>query len=319
MIKASILRGALLEKIFLSEKNRYSRDFKSWISSGDYLVDAIVSDREFRLAINNYNSFSHCMFFDASRLGAVSFETINSIEPISNLPKAFAWGGIKAYYASFFAAHSIMRCCGYLCAQLEQGHVDYITTLAKVRGIIPPKPLSGGHYAGRYDATNQTLTLKLIKNTHEDTWKTFLDCVNSLSTKVLTLPGLDQEKQAAAAYLSQLSYELTEKGKLPKGNWLSSIRNGINYRQEHGAWFPYQGTGDPFSKFDKIIECWNKSTVSRVNGEKKSEKMRDFFWLSTSIVNLCFSIISDIAENSSNRRNSFKEKPIALLNFLNAS
>jgi len=41
------------------------------------------------------------------------------ITAVGNLPKSTAWILIRAYYAAFFAAHSILRMFGNLCIQLE--------------------------------------------------------------------------------------------------------------------------------------------------------------------------------------------------------
>lgn len=84
--------------------NGYSKnisDFKSWISSGQYIIRSVPSKKEIQIEINNDYAFSHMLAYDSCRTATASFESMQSIHSINGLPKSYSWIAITCYYAAF--------------------------------------------------------------------------------------------------------------------------------------------------------------------------------------------------------------------------
>lgn len=117
----NLLRPLLLQYLLDTEVPDKRCDFKAWVSLGKYIVRDIPSNAEIDIEANNEHAFYHMIAFDSCRMAAASFETMHNIQSVVSLPKSVGWVAIKSYYAAFFSAHSIMRCFGYTCSQLEKG------------------------------------------------------------------------------------------------------------------------------------------------------------------------------------------------------
>jgi hypothetical protein len=316
MIDISLLRPLLLKGLIESEINSYCTGFRTWIASGSFVVRAINGQKEFDLYTNNQYSFVHTMAFDASKFASASFESIASTSSVEKLPKSFSWNAIKSYYSAFFAAHAILRCFGYVCSQLEKGHINIIQSYAEANGVPGTLKIEGGFYCGSHDSTNEMLRLKKMAKTHEDTWFFFMSCLKKLSSEVLRVRGLTKKKQELSSYLGDLANDICANGHYPKGNLLSLIRNAINYRQKYNAWHPY-GKGTPtYEKIDGLISEWHKNDFLISARWKTSKDIQNYFIACTKIVNLCYLIITDILACSRHKANIFDRKPKTLLNFL---
>ncbi len=309
MNNTDLLRSLMVQGLLGTEILKENCDFKSWVASGKYIVRAVPSKKEVLLEINNDFAFNHMLAFDSCRMATAAFETMQHIQLTNSLPKSYGWIAVKSYYAAFFSAHSIMRCFGFTCSQLERGHVKLINDYCLAVGIPGNMKVESGFFAGVYEPKNRMFNLEKMGNTHEDTWHSFTACLNLLSQKILGVSGLTVKKQMLSAEIDDLVSLLKDGGRFAKGNYLSQFRNSINYRQEHSSWFPYGKGAIKVEKVLALVDSWKSETVPVLSGWKESKDAYNFFYCCVQIVNLCHKMIHLIIENSSSPNNLYERWP----------
>lgn len=314
-----LLRPILLQGLLNTEIPVETTDFKKWISSGNYIVRDIPSNKVIEIEVNNEYAFNHMVAFDSCRMASASFETMESIHSISSLPKSFAWIAIKSYYAAFFSAHSIMRCFGNICSQLERSHVTQLNSYGLTVGLKNSIRSDAGFFAGKYDPLTRLLVLEKMSNTHEDTWRAFKKCLQIISTKVLTVSGLTVHKQQVSATVDDIIFRLTDRGRLSKGNYLSQYRNAVNYRQEHDAWHPYGKNSIKSEKIIGILSGWRQEDSISPAVWKESKDSYSFFLTCRDVVSLNHQIIKLVISNSENAANMYRRWPGKLLSLATAA
>lgn len=309
MNNTDLLRPLIVQGLLDTEIPKDNCDFKTWIASGQYMVRDVPNAKELSIEINNNHAFNHMLAHDSCRMATAAFETMENIYVSHKLPKSYGWIAVKSYYAAFFSAHSIMRCFGFTCSQLERGHVKILNDYSSALGITNSVRVERGFFTGAYDVTNRMFSLKKMGNTHEDTWRCFTDCLKSLSTDVLSVNGLTTKKQMLSAEIDDLETILTASGRLPKGNYLSEFRNSINYRQEHFSWYPYGKGAIKSEKIMALLGNWKLDTMPIIPGWKESNDAYNFFYCCVEIVNLCRKMIELIIENSASTNNLYERWP----------
>ncbi len=318
MNHCELLRPLLLQGLLRTELPEGNGDFKKWISSGNYLVRNIPTNKKIDIEINNEYSFYHMLAFDSSRMACASFETMENIRAVKSLPKSFCWIAIKSYYAAFFSAHSIMRCFGYTCSQLERGHITQLNSYGQALGITNLIRPEAGFFSGKYNSITRIHAIDKMKNTHEDTWRTLVVCLRSISDDVLNVSGLTTHKQQLSANLDDIIFRLTDRGRLTNGSYLSQYRNAVNYRQEHDSWHPYGKHNVKAEKIISVLSKWQGESVTPPVW-KESQDSYNFFLTCRDIVSLNYLIIQLILNNSENTSNIYKRWPSKLLSMAAAA
>lgn len=313
MKNTDLLRPLLLQKIFSTELLKNNPDFKSWIASGKFVVRSIDSSSSFHLEVNDEFSFHNMIVYDSCRMAAASFETMFNIQPAATLPKSFGWLAIKSYYAAFFSAHSIMRCFGYTCSQLEKGHATQLNQFGAAIDVPGELRTEAGYFSGSYNSETRIHSLKKMKNTHEDTWKTLVSCLTNISRDILSVTGLTAHKQGLSADIDELIDRLTDKGRLPKGNRLSVFRNSVNYRQDHHSWHPYGKKSVCPSKISTLLGTWNDLDAPEAPEWKESIEAYKFFLTCRDLVNLNYLLVKLILANMENKKNLYSQWPLRLI------
>lgn len=311
-----LLRSLLVQGLLDTEIPKEKQDFKAWISSGQYIVRSMPSASQIELVINNDYAFNHMLAFDSCRMASAAFETMENVQAVPRLPQSYGWIAIKCYYASFFAAHSIMRSFGYTCNQLEKGHINLLNDYGLVLGLSPSIKPEAGFFAGRYDHATTTLELAKKNKTHEDTWYWLVKCLEMLSQKVLYVSGVTSKKQALSAAIDDLINHLKDGGRFSKGNYLSHFRNAVNYRQEFHSWHPYGKNSVKSEKIISLISSWQSNEIQVLAGWKESKDAYRFFSTCAEVVNLSYLLMNLILDNSTNRHNLYRRWPNKLLNML---
>lgn len=313
-----LLRPLLLQDLLQNESSVYCVEFKKWLSSGSYIVRDIPTNKRVEIEVNNEHAFHHMVAFDICRMSSASFETMYNLRDVALLPKSFAWIAIKSYYAAFFSAHSIMRCFGYICSQLEKGHVLQINSYGQIIGLTNVVKPESGFFSGVYDSSSRILFLDKMKNTHEDTWKTLVDCLTKVSQDVLNVTALKANKQILSASITEIIEKITDRGRLSNGNYLSQFRNSVNYRHDYDSWHPYGKRSIKSEKIISLLSKWNFEGDSSSPIWKESREAYDFFSACKDVVNFNHSLIQVLVSNANSDKNLFKRWPSKLLSIMNA-
>lgn len=288
----------------------------------DYTVTLPLHDQNnFSLDLGNKLSLISSFAFDCDRMAIASFETINSIYTSNS--KAFAWLVIQSYYAAFFAAHSILRILGISCTQLEQTHINKVNLIARACGVDNNIQLTSGYYCCVYHNSDERLTCKNLKfnkgGSHEIFWKLFHDEISTLSNNILSSSSnVSHESQLVSTQLYELCNALCHDG-CNGGNWLSKVRNNINYRHESSAWFPYSNIKKSFVEelHDNFQKLWIVDPININLTASPKVDIRFFHRTCCFIVSLCHALIQDMALRCPQGKSYLLNGSIKFLNNIN--
>jgi hypothetical protein len=211
---------------------------RHWLSQDNYYVDSISSAKMFQLACRDRAEFRSAMAFEAIKFSLNCQQTLFGIRSINEFPRISAWHLIQAYYAAFFASHSTLRLFGRAFSQLETGHVDHISFRAASEAAIFQK-LEKGHFDVQFDENQATVRFAHGGESHKGLWKCYVNLLKYVSTKVLQVRGNSRTLHEISTQFSGLETLLRSGGGRDSGNWLSIIRNEVNYRGPDAVWFPF--------------------------------------------------------------------------------
>ena len=257
-------------------------DIKAWIASQNYFVDTDVANTTFALRPSSSVELRQALANDFNRLTLAAFESAAGVAPDPFVPRSLAWGSIRAYYSAFFAAHGLMRLFGTACVQLEDEHVDQIFAAAQTFGKAGTlSALDAGFFAAEISPSFHSITFRRLRDSHRDTWSTLLAVLTAVESSIANASALSAQKLEAAALVSDARSGLTHASSA-KGNWLSTVRNSINYRHAHGVWFPYARTAQP-SMLEAASRAWRGRPRS---GPLPRDDLDCFFQVATGLVAL---------------------------------
>jgi uncharacterized protein (UPF0332 family) len=293
-------------------------DVKAWIANQNYFVDVDLLSGEFSLRASDPGELRRALANDLNRMAAAAFESAAGVASDPVLPRSMAWGSIRSYYAAFFAAHAFLRMYGTACSQLDSEHVNAIYQVAKIFGKTGTlHSLDSGFYSIAIDQNFSNIKFRKLKESHKDTWSVFLALLKEVEAAVPTATALSKHKVEASNLLSNLQDGLT-KANCAKGNWLSVMRNSINYRLTHGAWFPHRERGTRLDLLDSASRKWLQEPLP-IGGISGSCDLDAFFDVAATTVALLRELVTTGAALIDPPDALFKNGCLKLLNDVKAS
>jgi len=228
---------ASLEVFEYAGTERY--DLKAWLANQNYFLDSQTdSTTIFSLSARD-NGFWIGAANDCNRFACAAFETISHIQAHPRLAKSSAWNLIMAYYASFYAMHALLRIFGMSYSQLEKPLMRKVIEIANLSEETEKYKFEDGFYKIKFNKTNNVVDFKKRKDSHSDAWESFLNLTNEILEKVNGTTALNSYKNDTLALISKLQENVTRSRCSTKGNWLSFIRNEVNYQHSRGLWYPF--------------------------------------------------------------------------------
>jgi hypothetical protein len=233
-----------------SVTGRAIKGLGAWVADEEYQIYTPVSPEGFVLEVSSPEKLLSAIAADVDRCAIASFESVNHVTKSDSLPRSTAWLVITSYYAAFFAAHAIARMFGTAFVSFDRNQANSVSTIADLFGV-GGAPVSAGYYECAYDSSTRRLSCKRFGSAaggvHELFWRTFYALTRKMSNDVVLSPsGVPANNQLAAVKLSELTDNLGYRA-TAKGNWLSVVRNAVNYSHRFGTWFPYAGRSPYFS------------------------------------------------------------------------
>lgn len=292
-----------------------------WLSKGEYYyISSPMSDNELTLDLSGRGFTKNMLFafaFDCNRMASAAFETMYSIEPNRKLQNSIAWLLIKSYYAAYYAGHAITRMLGTSCSQLNKQSTDKIVEIAKLHRNDNGLTLSSSYYSCIHKANSQELFIHNIKSkggVHESFWKIFYECIQDLSRSILQTPIITSRSQDISNKLDDLSKVLCYRGH-NGGNWLSSVRNQVNYRHELNAWFPHKKWSQKrIQDLFRFSSMWLDDPMNISLLIQPNKPVDLFICTCNFIVSLCRVFVLDMSERCSKGKSYLKDGSLKLLN-----
>lgn len=304
-------------RVNIFEKSHFSEiDIKGWIANQGYFIDNDLTANEFILRNANKEYLTTALANDCNRMSLAAIESICGVQPDVPLDKSGAWGVIRAYYASFFSAHAIMRIFGISCSQLDNEHTKKIFEVAnalnKTGGL---KSIENGFYRIEIDKNFEYVKFTKYKDSHRDTWGCFLELIDDLTVESQKATGLSKHKIEVYDILTTLKSAITRSRCKDKGNWLSVMRNSVNYQHSHGLWYPHKIKSNAIDYISAISEEWKKSPIEPILTGKKSDI--DIFFETCLLINAMLRDLISTCHGRANKANPiFTNGCLRLLNTL---
>lgn len=281
---------------------RQSYSFSDWTITRNYEIYTDIQSNSFILEISQdlyENTLLKSFAFDCNRMASASFESIQLISQSELRPKSTAWLVIQSYYSAFFAAHSILRMLGISCSQLETQSISRIEEIADLYGYKKGVKIDTGYYRCQYNSTSRKLHCKHLKasggGSHENFWKTFRNELKELSNQILSqslIPSADA--QNVSTKIDKMCSNLCYQG-MNGANWLSFIRNKVNYQHQFGCWFPYESVRkQSVAQLYETSQTWLSDPMDI--DLNRTEDILLFCRTCNFIVSLCRSLVENMSD-----------------------
>ena len=256
-----------IRQFYIPKLNTISKSadvsLRRWLASRDSFIPAYIGPGDsFELLFYDISALLSCVASDISRLSCASIESLNSINESMESRKFLAWDLVKYYYSAFFSAHSTLKICGFGLIQLDHEIVCNIKRRASTLGVTFPS-ISQGVYCFRTDVIASKVTFFKVSrydDSHKGLWHRYIDFLNVLSGVSVETENLDSncirknesgkrpqkcvysqvplaDAETIVTRIDELKTAINRRG---DSNWLSTIRNTINYNHAYGVWFPYK-------------------------------------------------------------------------------
>lgn len=258
-------------------------DVKGWVANQNYLVVAGMTPTSFTLTTHDSDGLRAALANDCNRMSMAAIESISGIQADLSFPKSSAWATIRSYYAAFFAAHALLRVFGYSYSQLESEHTKKIFEMAKMLNVQGGAiKIESGFYSIHIDKSFTRLMFEKKNESHKDLWRGFLELIEKLIADIATTTAISTHKIKAQDLLMEARRGVTKDGSRFMGNWLSELRNQVNYQHLHGAWFPYEAGVLNRRIIDSATSCWKRPSDTFNTATKRKEM--EMFFESTSLL-----------------------------------
>lgn len=296
-------------------------DFKAWVANGSYLLSKNLTPsvqnraNEFELTFQQTDLLHASLANDCNRFSLASVESMWSVGKISKLPKSTGWASVQMYYSAFFAAHALLRIFGRSCSQFENEHVNKVYEIAELTQLAGTvSSIESGFYFS--SIINNVISFKKLKDSHADTWASFSGLLIWLIDNIQHTTGLGKHKVDAIDLLSNIKSSI-HSANAAKGNWLSQIRNKVNYQHTHGVWYPYRGASHDVELIMRNAE-WLKPVNSFDLISSKSD-ISSLYNISNAIVSLMYNLLKYGYERSGKKSVPLSNGMFRLINQIQAA
>jgi hypothetical protein len=250
---------------------------------------------------------------ECSRFACAAFQSFISVpDDISESDKV-PWALIQAYYAAFYAGHSILRAVGNTCTYIDGGRAAILRQILGLYGFS--QGFDGGTYETSRVATGASMSFAVCRerkgSAHEMFWAIFSRKLEAIETAVLTGPLPTQQAQEIWSRLGEL--RATFAGDGTRDSWLSVVRNSVQYRHESRIWFPHAASVRDRATLRRVALGWRDDPL-RIPLDSRSDLQR-FLASCTFLVALCRVLMVKLDElGRRDRSRSFLERgPIRFL------
>lgn len=300
-----------IKHLYLPKINEVSQSISSglnhWLShSSDYFVSSNHPNNDFTIGTYDYFDFLKPYSFDINRLSCASTESLRDIERKPWQAKFIGWNITKLYYSAFFSAHCILKITGNSLASIEQTSINKVRSVTNLYGHSFGN-LNTGLYCISVNGSCNTFRFHKdpqYDNSHEGLWKCFLHfLLNSQNGIYGQLP--QNEAQNVIDKMNELANALRNWSS-QSGNWLSRVRNLVNYSQSYGAWFPYK---DYVAEYDRLYSFLNLHKENPLTIDLSSFAGKDilYFVRTCQLINaISNDLLSDLESKHPNNKSFVK-------------
>lgn len=291
------------------------RSVEDWLIRGAYVWNTYTATKIILTVPTGHNGMTEAIASEISRLSCASYESLLDASPPIGRSRALGWQMIRHYYSAFFAAHALLRVGGI---SLNFFSGETAATLNKLGGqYLGVSPgLTRGLYCIRRTILNPAeVIMERLSNgggTHEDMWSILLPFLKEIESAIISNFGQQPSTLTAVEISSKLRALLCNQGR-NNGAWPSFMRNSINYKQEHGIWYPY-GSAKSLRGTTAILSRWRPSDLRGFDFSSKPNELVALAEICNVLSHMLTATLKDISNRSPNSRSCFVDRgPFKLL------
>lgn len=194
---------------------------------------------------------------DAARFASASFETMMVAGAGLDSPLGCGWCMVQLYYSAFYAAHATVRLLGSSCSHFTAATAARLSRLVGAVGLNPAPTLGRGMYVCSVTGGDVEVTAAsgaANGGSHEIFWRHFARELDALVPRILSGPLPTVDAQDVVARLVDIRSTLSTGASQP--DWLTRLRNEVQYRQGHGLWYPHRLRVDERRRLAKLLADW---------------------------------------------------------------
>lgn len=305
-------------------------------NSDNYLVNPTAISDLFEIQFYDISEALTFWASDINRLACASLETVTNIEESRIDKKFIGWNIVQYYYSAFYSAHSILKLLGFGIVQVDSQIINKVRMKAAAFGVAAPN-ISQGTYCVDFDVAGQKAVFYKVKrydDSHRGLWRRFSDFLNVLSgVSVLTgsygpasivlnndggptplsiYSNIPREQaNELASRIDDLRNSLNRNGDY---NWLSSIRNTVNYSHGFGVWFPYKSYNKEYREISHLRSMCYESPTGESFEMIDDHELLLFVKTCQLINSINIDILEDMCERNPDNKSFLKNGFFAYLN-----
>jgi len=272
----------------LNSTPMHTRGVKLWLMDGDSYVNN--TPPLMSLHTTNPELYKDALSFDAFRFASNAAQTLKELEQSSAYSKVTSWRVIKTYYAAFFAAHATMRIFGRSFSSLSDAHAQHLANRCLTEAGYTPN-LPSGYYL--ISINNKDISFKKYKSSHECFWTCYSDLCKFISLESLKLSHPKSKREDIQNYFDNISSALTNNGRKPKPNWLSNVRNDVNYSSEYGVWYPFNTKTPDHNNLFGTFRNWRSGNLSINSPHLVKNDIERFYHTAFSVIDIGMAFAND--------------------------
>ena len=302
----SDVAAALFRRVIpgLVDRRSESEGLRGLLAGRDYTIDSLSAEVIKFGSIDSDVLLSHILS-DYSRFALASLESHSASSMRYFSPKAAAWPLVKLYYSAFYAGHAILRALGLGIVRIDEQLPSLITQMGRIY-VDPDFTFTKGTYeyeVGDFGRAQMSLILRRLDDgaaIHGAFWDHFRKFIEGVGASVVT----NQEPASAQvlARIDEFTRLLHSSGAHSSGR-LSEFRNAINYRHEHGAWFPFIGQAGR-RESSRISTLGNNASI-RLDLKVRDQPILAFRHAAHFLASVNFDLAELIVARSASRQHEF--------------
>lgn len=275
---------------------------RTWLQDGDFELDLASSASTIPVIRNATKSFEPTLAREVDRFLCAMGESFSELQPSRFAARSIGWALIRAYYASYFAAHALLRMTGRCISQVDGALSNSMMRSLQASGPTPTWQIGAAQYLIRYDEGQQLLLFddkhSAKGGSHQFVWKKFGELLSELIDSSRTLGAVYQPE---ILLLERMTETLTSQQRFPDHSWLSSIRNSVNYGFAHSVWFPFEGMDSRHSnRLVNLLKC-KSSQDSFITDPRPQSELEKFCEATAFLVSFANATANTIVRRSESR------------------
>lgn len=330
-----------IRQLYVPKLNKISTysaaGLRTWLARSDNFIPAGINQPDcFEISLYDISESLSAWAGDIVRLACAAFETVDGITEVLDRKKFLAWQLVEYYYSAFYSAHCTLKICGFGLTQLDSQIIQNIKNRADTLGITFPN-IQKGVYCVKINPNAAKITFYQINrynDSHRGLWRRYVDFLNVLNGVSVVTDSLDsncirkrevtepypqsvyaqmplQDAEIIVNRLEMIKKSLNKKGDC---NWLSSIRNLINYNHLFGIWYPYRAYKSEYDRLVSMRSLYMKDPLSQSFCFENEIELIEFVKCCQIINAINKEIIVDLSLRNPENTSFLRNGPLAYMN-----